>query len=545
MMEETHEDMERPPPYTRSGRRKSFLLSVVSTTLYVLLLILSLMLLFMLLPRSLFNSNCVWAGEGRRCFWPFTRQPPVVLITFDGFRHDYIDMVREQMGSNALPNFARLERTGVRANQTIPVFPTLTMPNHQTLVTGLYPQHHGVTGNNLFDHNYPNTLFIMKNQTTLNESPWLDDWPEPIWMTLQRAGGLVGSLLWPMTDRPIRDDLPFQQVSQFIQLNGYPTNYLFSKRVHDLMWWVQNSRFQLDLILAYFNEPAQTGHLYGPTSRETLTKVVQMDVVLGQILDGLEKFNMTDEINLILTSDHGMAQTSSTKVIPLDTYVSPQLYTYSYLSPMGAIYPKQGKEQEVYDKLKYAHEHLHVYWLKDVPTELHFNRSNSRMPPLVLIPDMEWSIAHTVNDPIPSGSDGYPNTDSDMHTFLIASGPSFRVGERVTETHAIDMYALLCALTFVHPKPHNGSLTRIAQILKPEVAKYLLQIEHWPHWMSWFVLEMQYLWIAIGLLVLIFLFVALCFSSVMQRKQTRRAHSSLGGFPTPPDYNRLDKELYT
>lgn len=60
----------------------------------------------------------------------------VILVSFDGFRWDYPEMYET-------PNFDALEREGVRAESLIPSFPTKTFPNHYTIATGLYPDHHG------------------------------------------------------------------------------------------------------------------------------------------------------------------------------------------------------------------------------------------------------------------------------------------------------------------------------------------------------------------------------------------------------------------
>jgi predicted AlkP superfamily pyrophosphatase or phosphodiesterase len=69
---------------------------------------------------------------------------PVILISIDGFRADYLDR-------GVTPTLASLAASGVRADALRPSFPTLTFPNHYTLVTGLYPDHHGIVDNRMTD----------------------------------------------------------------------------------------------------------------------------------------------------------------------------------------------------------------------------------------------------------------------------------------------------------------------------------------------------------------------------------------------------------
>src|SRR5438270_11247455 len=74
--------------------------------------------------------------------------PILVLVSFDGWRWDYA----ERYGAAYVQALAR---RGARAERLIPSFPVLTFPNHYTIVTGLYPEHHGIVGNNIVDPDIP------------------------------------------------------------------------------------------------------------------------------------------------------------------------------------------------------------------------------------------------------------------------------------------------------------------------------------------------------------------------------------------------------
>ncbi|CAH8587176.1 unnamed protein product [Schistosoma turkestanicum] len=406
----------------------------------------------------------------------FKSDRTVLLISMDGFRHDYLELAKAHLGSNSLPNFDRLISKGVRAMKSINVYPTITLPNHRTLITGLYPENHGVVGNSLLDTKWPNQTFSIGDQESLNHAPWLTDWPEPIWVTLQKEGGYAGSVLWPLTDQFVSKDLPFQRVSEYALLNDYEHRYAYDQRIRDVLWWLGNPKFHLNLILAYFDEPDETGHSYGPNSIHVAKVVQTLDKILGQLLDDIKRRNLIDKVDIILTADHGMSETSNTRLIPLDKYIDNSLYNYTQLSTMGFLYPVPGKFEEVYQRLKNAHPHLDVYRKDEVPAYLNFNTTNSRMPPLVLIAKPRWKIVKNTSHPYAnvSGDHGYATDFSEMYPFFIASGPSFRIGESIPTVYAVDVYPLMCALLNIQPNPHNGSLERISSILKPDVANRLL-----------------------------------------------------------------------
>lgn len=75
-------------------------------------------------------------------------QQHVVLISLDGFRHDYIEL-------HDATNLKRIAKNGVRADAMTPVYPANTFPNHISLVTGLLPKHHGIVNNRFYDKSRP------------------------------------------------------------------------------------------------------------------------------------------------------------------------------------------------------------------------------------------------------------------------------------------------------------------------------------------------------------------------------------------------------
>jgi predicted AlkP superfamily pyrophosphatase or phosphodiesterase len=108
-------------------------------------------------------------------------KPTLILISLDGFRYDYLDKFNP-------PAMNRLAREGVRAKWMIPSFPTKTFPNHYTIATGLYPEHHGIVENNIYDFG---DVFKIDDRRQVQDSRWW--WGEPVWVTAQKQGQISAS----------------------------------------------------------------------------------------------------------------------------------------------------------------------------------------------------------------------------------------------------------------------------------------------------------------------------------------------------------------
>src|SRR5271156_2772317 len=91
------------------------------------------------------------------------RDQVLVLISIDAFRADYLDKFKP-------PHLCKLAEEGVRAKKMIPMFPSMTFPNHQTIVTGLRPEHHGIIHNTMYDPVFKQTFSY--NKMDLNDSRW-------------------------------------------------------------------------------------------------------------------------------------------------------------------------------------------------------------------------------------------------------------------------------------------------------------------------------------------------------------------------------------
>ncbi|GFO16409.1 ectonucleotide pyrophosphatase/phosphodiesterase 5, partial [Plakobranchus ocellatus] len=178
-----------------------------------------------------------------------------------------------------------------------------------------------------------------------------------------------------------------------------------------------------------------------------------------------------DTVNIIVTSDHGMAATDSdTKLIDLRDYVNDTLVAdVIQQGAMASLIPQEGKAQELVDALKDV-EHMTVMLKEDISERYHY-KDHRRILPVLLIADEGWTISENgtyrqLNIPRFLGDHGYDNILSSMRPIFVARGPAFKQNAVVESIDTVDIYPLICHLLNIDPAPNNGSLERAATLLR-------------------------------------------------------------------------------
>ncbi|NP_001316549.1 ectonucleotide pyrophosphatase/phosphodiesterase family member 5 isoform 4 precursor [Mus musculus] len=313
---------------------------------------------------------------------PFSLQPEeqkVLVVSFDGFRWDYLYKV-------PTPHFHYIMKNGVHVNQVTNVFITKTYPNHYTLVTGLFAENHGIVANDMFDP-ILNKSFSLEHMDIYDSKFWEE--ATPIWITNQRAGHASGAAMWPGADVKIHDSFPTYYLP-------YNESVSFEDRVAKIIEWF-TAKDPINLGFLYWEEPDDTGHDVGPDSPLMGSVISDVDHKLGYLIKMLKRAKLWNNVNLIVTSDHGMTQCSKQRVIELDRYLDKEHYTLIDHSPVAAILPKEGKFDEVYDALAGAHPNLTVYKKEEIPERWHY-KHNDRVQPIVAVADEGWYILQNKSD---------------------------------------------------------------------------------------------------------------------------------------------------
>ncbi|AMW06877.1 hypothetical protein GEMMAAP_14255 [Gemmatimonas phototrophica] len=377
-----------------------------------------------------------------------SRQPPAlvnatVLISLDGFRADYLNRP-------AAVRLRLLAARGVRAERLIPAFPSKTFPNHYTIVTGLYPEHHGIVANTMRDERI-GTTFTIGDTTIARDPRWWGG--EPIWNTAERQGVRTAAFFWPGSDYAVNGRYP----TYYTPYDGSIPNRTRVQRVLD--WLTLPVAEAPRFVTLYFSTTDDVGHKHGPRTPQVDAAIAHVDSLVGALVDGLAARRLTERVNLVVVSDHGMTEVDSTRVIRLDEYVDLADMEVVDWMPVTAVTPKPGKLASVYNALRRV-PHLQVYHKDSVPERFHY-RANSRITPLVLLADEGWTISSSerlrLSGPPVGATHGYDNMLPSMGALFLAAGPDIQQGRVIGPVANVHVYPLLARLLGVRPAPHDGA----------------------------------------------------------------------------------------
>ncbi|MET3781481.1 putative AlkP superfamily pyrophosphatase or phosphodiesterase [Brevundimonas sp. 1080] len=364
-----------------------------------------------------------------------TRPDLVILVSIDGFSPAYL-------GKGQTPVLDGLVAGGAFGSMR-PSFPSVTFPNHYTLVTGLHPDHHGVVGNRFNDAQLG--AFTMASK----ESGFWDQ-GEPIWVTAEKAGVRTGTMFWPGSEVEIHGVRP-SQWAPFDQ--GMPGD----ARVDRLLSWLDlpvDQRPKLETL--YFDIVDTAGHRNGPDAPETRAAAASVDASMGRLIEGLKARGLYDRTMLVVVSDHGMAATSPDRVVWIDDIIDPAALKIGYGGAVLTADPAPGREAEVQQKLVGRHPHMECWNKADVPARLVYG-SNPRVAQIVCLVETGWLTA-TRDRPVTraGGAHGYDNQAPEMAAIFIAHGPGVVAGRRLTDLDSVDVQPFLARMLGIAAPAGDG-----------------------------------------------------------------------------------------
>ncbi|ADV44321.1 ectonucleotide pyrophosphatase/phosphodiesterase [Bacteroides helcogenes] len=370
-----------------------------------------------------------------------------ILVSLDGFRWDYPMMYNT-------PNLDRMAHEGVKAVM-LPSYPASTFPNHYTIATGLVPDHNGIINNTFWDTRY-NRQYSMGDSATRYNPQYYSG--EPIWVTAQKQGIKTGNMYWVGSDIAIK--------------NTYPTYYrkwsekpflTFEQRIDSVLSWLKKPEEERPrLVMLYFEEPDGSGHHNGPRSKETGIVVERMDKLIGVLLAKLWNLPFAKDINLIVTSDHGMTEISKDRVVDMNRYLKSEWYEVIDGRTPTSIFSKKGYRDSIYNALKDV-DHIRVWKKEEIPVELNYG-SSDRIGDIVVAPELGWQFTDVARSH--KGAHGYFPQYSDMQVIFRAIGPDFKKGYTSKGFVNVDIYPLLAYLLQIVPEKTDGNFKRIKDILK-------------------------------------------------------------------------------
>ncbi|XP_068425592.1 ectonucleotide pyrophosphatase/phosphodiesterase family member 7 [Clinocottus analis] len=382
----------------------------------------------------------------------------LLLISFDGFRWDYDQDVDT-------PHLDRLLQDGVKAKYITPPMLTMTSPSHFTTITGRWVEDHEVVHNMMFN---ATTNQKVPHKQTLTRSEWWDNGVLPLWITAQNQGLKTASFYYPGGGAKYNGQVVDRVV---IEESGHPDDNEteWRENIDTVMRWFSKEDFHL--VTLYYGEPDNVGHAKGPDHEDRKSIIRQIDRTVGYLREAIGLHGLTDSLNVIITSDHGMTTVKKRPQVDeiiLNKYLNLlKLASFEILDygGFGILTPRPNSEQEVFDALSNV-PNLTVYKKNELPESFHLARSE-RMPPIVVVADLGFNLNSRFIVYVNKGDHGYHSGEMDMKTIFRAFGPDFKKNFLSEPFDSIHVYPLMCKVLQIHPAPHNGSLAVTEEMLLP------------------------------------------------------------------------------
>lgn len=381
-------------------------------------------------------------------------KPYVILVSYDAFRWDYTKR-------GLTPNLDSVAAKGVSTLSIRPAFPSKTFPNHLSIITGMYPEHHGIIHNDFRDP-FTGRRYSISDTAEVTDSRWYLG--EAFWVTAERQGIKTASYFWPGVPQKVSYRNP-----HYYEIYNKKIPYI--KRIEGVIDWLKMPyKDRPHFITLYMDETDVQGHRFGPNSPQVNSAIKLLDSLSGVLIGKLKDIKMYDSTNVIFLSDHGMTEVSNDRLINVEEILGTS-GRMDGNGPVMMIEPEEGRLDEIYNKLKANENHFKVYRREDIPGYFHFN-DNPFIYPIVVTAEPGWSIVDNSSKAsylkyVSKGNHGYDNNLIDMHGIFFAEGPAFKKGYRTGTIWNIDIYPLLCRIFNIMPRANiDGSLDRIEFLLK-------------------------------------------------------------------------------
>ncbi len=379
-------------------------------------------------------------------------KPYIILISADGFRYDLADKF------NAA-NLIRLRQSGVASEYMIPVFPSLTFPNHYSIATGDYPAHDGIVDNSFFDPSRKE-LYSMSNKKAVEDSSWYN--ATPIWVLSEKQGLLSASFYWVGAEAAIRSWRP----TYYYKFN---TQISMEDRIQDVRnWLLLPEEKRPHLITFYIPDVDHQEHSYGVSSKQTEEAVHYVDRSVAKLVSTLDSLHLP--INYIFVSDHGMADLDTLHTLSLPKSLDTSRFLILNSLAIAHLYAKDPSDiLPAYKILKSAAKDYDVYLAEKLPARWHYSKKddkNNRIGDIILVSHIP-KVFKFGSRSVPVATHGFDPADALMHASFYAWGPDFKSHLKIKGFENIHIYPLIASvLQLKITDPVDGNLNVLSPILK-------------------------------------------------------------------------------
>ena len=383
-------------------------------------------------------------------------KPYLILVSIDGFRWDYQNRYNT-------PALDRLAANGVRAERMVPVFPTLTFPNHYTIATGLYPKNHRLIGNT-FPNKDQTKWYRMQDREAVQNGEWYSG--VPVWVAAEKAGMVTAAYYYVGTEAKIQN-------IEMTYWNEYDASVPGIKRVTQVLdWLAMPVDKRPHFITLYFEDVDTAAHRFGPDSTQTVAAIEQVDGYLDTLFRGLEKMSIADQLYIVVLSDHGLLQVlPDTAPFIIDEHISLDgLAVIDHGSAAHIYFPTPDPQRlvKIRDAINSVWKHGKALLRNETPARWHVTAA-AGFAELIVQADPGYIVSSTA-DRFPSNLKGHHGWDQEvdsMHATFIASGPRLPSGIQIEAINATDVYPLMMEVLGLQiTSPIDGDPAKLLQLLK-------------------------------------------------------------------------------
>lgn len=383
-------------------------------------------------------------------------KPYVIMISTDGFRYDYTKKYHAE-------NLLKYSREGVQAKAMLPSYPSITFPNHWSLMTGLYPSHHGLIDNFFYDYKRKEG-YAMSSRKNAEDGSWYGG--TPLWALAEKQGMVSASMMWVGS----ASDAGGKRPSYYYP---YQEKFSPSEKVDKVINWLKlPAEKRPHFISLYFPEVDAAGHHFGPDAKETEDAVHLVDKAIGDLVQKVNNLGLKN-VNFVFVSDHGMIKVDGGNPLEIpEMLLNKEKFDYYNSQTLLRVYVKNPAEvKSTYKELKAGRtEDYEVYLDKRLPKYLHFAAKDdryNRIGQILLIPKAP-KIFLEKGKKTSAGKHGYnPRTVPEMKATFLAWGPEFKNDLIIDEFQNVNVYPLVAdILGLKMDQPVDGRLKVLNSILK-------------------------------------------------------------------------------
>jgi len=377
------------------------------------------------------------------------KKPYVILISADGFRYDIADKFHAK-------NLIELRSKGVQAEYLQPCYPSLTFPNHYSIVTGLYPAHHGIVDNTFYDSK-KNAVYSLGNRKAVTDSSWYGG--TPLWVLAEKQKMISASFYWVASESAIQGVRPTYYYT-------YNTSISIDTRIQAVKNWLQlPEKTRPHLITFYFSDVDHEEHTHGVDSKETEQAVQFVDESIGKLVRSVDSLHLN--VNFIFLADHGMINLDTLHTLSLPAAIDTNKFLVLPALSLLHLYAKDSSAvRPTFEALKKEAKDYDVYLTTNTPARWHYNKKEDRydrIGDIILVPHPSKAF-NIRGRHVPAAEHGYDPAMKEMHATFYAWGPEFVSHKKIAGFENTNIYPIIAKILGLKI---NGKIDGNPEVLQP------------------------------------------------------------------------------